>query len=128
MPMPHLGQWPSFYYFAVSCIMLCTSDCVLYCERCVVELEESIDKLVLLAPDTKKRKAFVTAFKWVVAFASWRYVRTPQEEAAQQAQQKILGTLSVLSNYSFLLFFTILLYSGNFELSNFCVSAGVSCY
>ena len=38
-----------------------------------LELNIAIENLTKLVPDENKRKFFVRVFKWVVAFATWKY-------------------------------------------------------
>ena len=39
----------------------------------LLELNVAIENLTKLVPDENKRKFFVRVFKWVVAFATWKY-------------------------------------------------------
>ena len=44
-----------------------------FCRNFNIELNGAIDNLTKLVPDENKRKFFVRVFKWVVAFATWKY-------------------------------------------------------
>jgi hypothetical protein len=43
--------------------------------QCEAEMHAAIDSFVRLVPDEAKRKFYVRIFKWVVAFATWKYAR-----------------------------------------------------
>jgi len=51
-------------------ILLPLSSCPSYL---LLELTAAIDRLSQLVPDEAQRRLYVRVFKWVVAFASWKY-------------------------------------------------------
>ena len=58
------------------------------------EFNSAVEKLVTLVPNELRRRAYIRVYKWVVAFATWKYHKTPQEELAHQ--QVNVGTLFFL--------------------------------
>jgi hypothetical protein len=54
------------------------------------EFNEVVGQLVTLVPSESERRAYVRVYKWVVAFATWRYTKTPEEELMHQKHMKLV--------------------------------------
>ena len=56
---------------------------------CLAELNAELGNFEVLVPDEQKRRSYVRVFKWVVAFATWRFVKTPEEAAVHEQHKKV---------------------------------------
>lgn len=54
------------------------------------EFNEAVHELVTLVPNESERRAYVRVYKWVVAFATWRYTKTAEEEAMHERHMKLI--------------------------------------
>lgn len=61
-----------------------------------VELNAAIHSFVRLVPDEPKRKFYLRIFKWVVAFATWRYARPATTTNKQKDDPLSAASNSVL--------------------------------
>jgi myosin heavy subunit len=54
------------------------------------ELNKAMDDFAVLVPAQDIRGEYVRMFKWVVAFATWRFAATPEEKLANEKHRKLV--------------------------------------
>ena len=56
------------------------------------ELQIAVDRFTVLVPNANQRKSYLTAFKWVVAFATWRYsFKSNAELQTYELQKRVIS-------------------------------------
>jgi hypothetical protein len=55
------------------------------------ELARAMNEFAVLVPDETTRREYVRMFKWVVAFATWRFTPTAEEKLANEKHKKLVA-------------------------------------